>query len=114
VILLLDFDILSFIGFGDFGLFPLALRRFFNRSGKLITRHFVVHNSWDESVFRDQTVGWMTKELRFDAWKQRVFSFLHRVRTSSGAQPATYTIEKVGAFSLGKSAGTWKWPFITI
>lgn len=40
--LLLDFDIHSFFGPGDFGVSPLALQRFYNRSGRLIPRHCVV------------------------------------------------------------------------
>jgi hypothetical protein len=42
VTLHLYFDIHSCLGLRDLGLFPLALQSFFNRSGRLFTRHCVV------------------------------------------------------------------------
>jgi hypothetical protein len=40
----------------------------------------------------------------------RDFSLLHRVQTSSGASPASYSVGSVGSFPGGKAAGARNWP----
>jgi uncharacterized membrane protein YgcG len=42
------------------------------------------------------------------------FSLHHRVKTGSGAHPASYPTGTGGSYSGGKAAGAWSWPFTSI
>jgi hypothetical protein len=42
------------------------------------------------------------------------FSLRHCVQTGSGAHPASYPMRIRGSFSVGKAAGAWSWPLISI
>jgi hypothetical protein len=42
------------------------------------------------------------------------FSVLHKVQTSSGVHPTSYTMGIGGPFAESKAAGAWSWPLTSI
>jgi hypothetical protein len=60
--------------------------------------------SQDSSVNSDYATEWITMELGFDFQQMKQIFLLHRMKTSSKANPASYTMGTRGCLPRGEPA----------
>jgi hypothetical protein len=73
------------------------------------------------NIYGDGGTSWLQRltnilllNISITLRQELVLSLHHHIYTGSGAHPASYPMSTTGSFPVGKTAGTWSWPLISI